>query len=305
MGFAWLFVPMIGGVMVGALISGRVAGRLTPRRTVGLGFRFLFAGAALNLAVALFVPPGVPWHVLPIFVYALGSAVVMPSITLLLLDLFPANRGLAASLQGFLQFSLSGVNAGTIAPWLSDSLDHARRRHAGLHRAVVAAVDRLPPPHPPHPMTKFLLAVVVGLATAIAAVPAGAQPGKPNTGLPVIKLTIEGHAIDAEVAATAERRYTGLMHRFSMPTDHGMLFVYAVPHPQSYWMRNTYIPLSIAFIDVAGRIINIEDMSPQDERSKWSAGPALYALEMKKGWFAQKGIRPGAKVEGLPGPSRE
>jgi DHA1 family bicyclomycin/chloramphenicol resistance-like MFS transporter len=122
MGFAWLFVPMIGGVMVGALISGRVAGRLTPRRTVGLGFRFLFAGAALNLVVALFVPPGVPWHVLPIFVYSLGSAVVMPSITLLLLDLFPANRGLASSLQGFLQFSLSGVNAGTIAPWLSSSL---------------------------------------------------------------------------------------------------------------------------------------------------------------------------------------
>ena len=115
----------------------------------------------------------------------------------------------------------------------------------------------------------------------------------------MIKLTIEGHAIDAEVAATDERRYTGLMHRFSMPPDHGMLFVYAVPHPQSYWMRNTYIPLSIAFIDVAGRIINIEDMSPQDERSTWSAGPALYALEMKKGWFAQKGIRPGAKVEGL------
>jgi len=122
MGFAWLFVPMIGGVMVGAVVSGRVAGRLAPRATVRLGYRFLFAGAALNLAVALLVPPGVPWHVMPVFVYALGSAVIMPSATLLLLDLFPSNRGLAASLQGFLHFSISAVNAGTIAPLLSGSL---------------------------------------------------------------------------------------------------------------------------------------------------------------------------------------
>jgi DHA1 family bicyclomycin/chloramphenicol resistance-like MFS transporter len=122
MGFAWLFVPMIGGVMLGATISGRVAGRLTPHETVRLGYRFLFAGAALNLVVALFVPPGVPWHVLPVFVYAIGSAVIMPSATLLLLDLFPANRGLAASLQGFLHFSISALNAGTIAPFLSHSL---------------------------------------------------------------------------------------------------------------------------------------------------------------------------------------
>lgn len=121
-GFAWLFVPMIGGVMLGAMVSGRVAGRLTPRATVRLGYRFLFAGAALNLAVALAVPPGVPWHVLPIAVYAMGSAIVMPSATLLLLDLFPANRGLAASLQGFLHFSLAAVNAGTIAPALFHAL---------------------------------------------------------------------------------------------------------------------------------------------------------------------------------------
>lgn len=154
-------------------------------------------------------------------------------------------------------------------------------------------------------MTKFLLAVVVGIATALPGDPASAQLGKPNTGLPVIKLTLEGHAIDAEVAATNERRTTGLMHRFSMPADHGMLFVFPAPRPQSFWMRNTFIPLSIAFIDTSGRIVNIEDMAPQDDRSTWSAGPALYALEMKKGWFAQKGIRPGAKVEGLPPAAKE
>jgi DHA1 family bicyclomycin/chloramphenicol resistance-like MFS transporter len=122
MGFAWLFVPMIAGVMIGAAISGRVAGRRTPQRTVALGYGFLFAGALINLAVALFVPPGVPWHVLPVLVYTIGSAIIMPSATLLLLDLFPANRGLAASLQGFLHFSISALNAGTIAPFLSHSL---------------------------------------------------------------------------------------------------------------------------------------------------------------------------------------
>ena len=100
-------------------------------------------------------------------------------------------------------------------------------------------------------------------------------------------------------------RQTGLMHRFSLPNDHGMLFVFAAPQPLSFWMRNTYIPLSIAFVDAQGRILNIEELAPQDERSKFSTGPALYAIEMRKGWFAQKGIRAGAKVEGLPAPARE
>jgi DHA1 family bicyclomycin/chloramphenicol resistance-like MFS transporter len=121
-GFAWLFVPMIGGIMVGAVISGRLAGRLSPWRTVRLGYAFAFAGVAANLAIVAFVPPGVPWHVLPIFVFSIGSAIVMPSVTLILLDLFPTMRGLTASLAGFIHFSLAGVNAGTIAPLLSRSL---------------------------------------------------------------------------------------------------------------------------------------------------------------------------------------
>jgi uncharacterized membrane protein (UPF0127 family) len=150
-----------------------------------------------------------------------------------------------------------------------------------------------------------LVALSVTLSLALAPWPAAAQPGKPNTGLPVIKLTIAGHKLDAEVANTNEQRQTGLMHRFSLPNDHGMLFVFDAPRPLSFWMRNTYIPLSIAFMDAEGRILNVEELAPQDERSKWSAGPALYALEMKKGWFAQKGIRAGARVEGLPPPARE
>ena len=121
-GFAWLFIPMISGIMVGALVSGRVAGRLSPAATVETGYAFAFAGMLLNLAIVAFVPPGVPWHVLPVFVFSIGSAIIMPSIMLMLLDLFPTMRGLASSLQGFVHFSLSAVNAGTIAPFLSHSL---------------------------------------------------------------------------------------------------------------------------------------------------------------------------------------
>jgi DHA1 family bicyclomycin/chloramphenicol resistance-like MFS transporter len=121
-GFAWLFIPMITGVMIGALISGRTAGMMTSRRTIGLGYVLMFIGVATDVGVAALVPPGVPWHVLPIMIYAMGSSVTMPSATLLLLDLFPTMRGLASSLQGFLQFVLAAVNAGTIAPMLAGSL---------------------------------------------------------------------------------------------------------------------------------------------------------------------------------------
>jgi DHA1 family bicyclomycin/chloramphenicol resistance-like MFS transporter len=121
-GFAWLFVPMIAGVMVGGLLSGRLAGRLTPRDTVALGYAFMLTGVVLNACIVAFVPPAVPWHVAPIMVYTLGSALLMPSVMLMLLDLFPAMRGLASSLQGFVQFAASGFVAGTVAPLLADSL---------------------------------------------------------------------------------------------------------------------------------------------------------------------------------------
>ena len=135
--------------------------------------------------------------------------------------------------------------------------------------------------------------------------PARAQVGKPNTGLATTKLTIGAATLTAEIADTAEHRAIGLMHRFSLAPDSGMLFVFDAPRPQSFWMRNTYVALSIAFIDEHGTILNIEDLVPKDERTKWSIGPALYALEMRRGWFAQKGIGPGARVQGLPGKAKE
>jgi DHA1 family bicyclomycin/chloramphenicol resistance-like MFS transporter len=122
LGFAWLFVPMIAGVMAGATISGRVAGRFASSRTVALAYASMFSGGLLEVVVALVVPPGVPWHVLPIALFTLGSSLAMPSLTLLLLDLFPTMRGLASSLQGFVQFAFAGIIAGTIAPLLAQTL---------------------------------------------------------------------------------------------------------------------------------------------------------------------------------------
>jgi len=120
--FAWLFVPMVLGIMTGASVSGRLAGRISPLRTIRLGYTLMFTGVAINLASCWSVPPGVPWSVLFIMVFTMGSSLVMPSATLILLDLFPAFRGMASSVQGFLQFTLSAVVAGTVAPFVAGSL---------------------------------------------------------------------------------------------------------------------------------------------------------------------------------------
>ena len=137
-GFAWLFMPMIGGVMIGALVSGRAAGKLSPARTIGVGYLLMFAGATIQMAVAWYVAPAVQWHVLPIMIYTMGSSIVMPSATLLLLDLFPTMRGMASSLQGFVHFVLAAVNAGTIAPFLAQSLKGLAAGMAGFTVLSVA-----------------------------------------------------------------------------------------------------------------------------------------------------------------------
>jgi uncharacterized protein len=145
-------------------------------------------------------------------------------------------------------------------------------------------------------MIRFLSHALLVL-TAMAAMPLAAQTVHE---LPAISLSIGKHKLVAEVAATPAERSTGLMHRFSLKPDHGMIFVFEQAEPQGFWMKNTFIPLSIAFIGSDGRIVNIDDMAPQDEHTHWSAGPAQYALEMRKGWFAERGIVTGDPVEGLP-----
>jgi len=116
--FLWLFGPSMTGLMSGAWISGQLAGKLSRPRTVAAGYAAMGCAAALNLALNLMLPPGLPWSVLPIFIYTLGMAIAMPTLTLIALDPFPAQRGLAASCQTFLQASFNAVVAGLIAPAL-------------------------------------------------------------------------------------------------------------------------------------------------------------------------------------------
>ena len=147
-------------------------------------------------------------------------------------------------------------------------------------------------------MIRSMLALLA--ATAFAAT-ASAPPTVVE--LPTVPLTINGSKLTAEVARTTEQVTTGLMYRFSLKPDHGMVFVFDRSEPRAFWMKNTYIPLSVAFIAADGRILNIDDMAPRDETSHWSAGPAMYVIEMRKGWFAERGIRAGDRVSGLPPPT--
>ncbi len=145
-----------------------------------------------------------------------------------------------------------------------------------------------------------VVAVVASLfVVTLLVVPPHAIAVEIPQSLPIATLTIGKHKAMAEVAITPEQRAVGLMHRFSLQPDHGMLFVFERAEAQAFWMRNTYVPLSIAFIAADGRIVNIDDMKPQTEDSHYSKGPVVYALEMRKGWFAERGIGPGATVEGI------
>ena len=117
--------------------------------------------------------------------------------------------------------------------------------------------------------------------------------------LPEITLSIGGHKITAEVATTDAERSQGLMHRRMLPENRGMLFVFPEVALHSMWMMNTYLPLSVAFLDASGVIINMDDMQPHTRDTHPTARPAKYALETNQGWFKKRGIRPGAKIEGL------
>ncbi|HSN41964.1 MAG TPA: multidrug effflux MFS transporter, partial [Burkholderiales bacterium] len=117
--FAWLFVPGIAGVMLGAFLSGRLAGRTSPRHTVKIGYIVMFCAAAFNLFYSGFFGPALPWTVLPVMCYTVGMSLAMPSVTLIALDLFPHNRGLASSLQGFGHSFLTAIVAGAVSPLLS------------------------------------------------------------------------------------------------------------------------------------------------------------------------------------------
>ncbi len=142
-------------------------------------------------------------------------------------------------------------------------------------------------------MNKFLGTLFFALL--LAAGPAVAA----DSALPEIALAINKHTLTAEVAANDNSRTSGLMHRRMLPENRGMLFVFPYTGPLSFWMMNTHVPLSIAFLDDAGVIINIADMKPLTTDPHPSTRPARYALEMNQGWFAKRGIKAGSKVDGI------
>ncbi len=142
---------------------------------------------------------------------------------------------------------------------------------------------------------RFLAALLL----CAAALGAFAEPK-----LPVIRLHVGPHPLQVEVAATEPERRTGLMNRDTLGGDEGMLFVFDDPGYYTFWMKNTRIPLSIAFVDSEGTILNILEMQPRTLDTHGAAGPALYAIEANKGWFAAHGIKAGDKVRGLPKPAR-
>jgi uncharacterized membrane protein (UPF0127 family) len=106
------------------------------------------------------------------------------------------------------------------------------------------------------------------------------------------------HLIDAQLAVTQEQRMVGLMYRKEMPAQEGMMFVFDQPSQQCFWMKNTLLPLSAAFIAEDGTIVNIADMKPQSTQSHCSAKPVRFVLEMNQGWFTKRGIKPGFKISG-------
>lgn len=141
---------------------------------------------------------------------------------------------------------------------------------------------------------RHLFLPLVMLTAAMAA-----QPVLAEAPMPLTELTIGMYRIEAEVAANDPDRMRGLMQRKAMPVNHGMLFVFAESQRYCMWMKNTLLPLSVAFLDDDGRILNIADMKPQTEDNHCAAKPARYALEMNHGWFRQKGMGAGTQINGV------
>lgn len=142
-------------------------------------------------------------------------------------------------------------------------------------------------------LTYALLSLLIATAPSLAQTQA--QPTLPTT-----RLTASIHVITAEMAATPQARSTGMMFRERIEPNHGMLFVFENSERHCFWMRNTLLPLSIAFIADDGTIVNIEEMKSRDESATCPKKEIRYALEMEKGWFAKRGILAGSRIGGLP-----
>jgi hypothetical protein len=137
-------------------------------------------------------------------------------------------------------------------------------------------------------------------ASAKAPANASAPAPAPQMNLPRTHLTSGMYRIEVQLAVTDTARQVGLMHRTNMPDNEGMLFVFEQPNTQCFWMRNTLIALTAAFLDDNGTVVNLADMKPQTEDNHCSAKPVRYVLEMNKGWFDKRRIQAGSVIKGLP-----
>ena len=145
---------------------------------------------------------------------------------------------------------------------------------------------------------KHIAIGLLGLVTVLSSTTQAQNASQMD--LPRIKLSAGMHLIDAQVAASPEQLSTGLMHRKDMPQSEGMLFVFEQAAKQCFWMKNTLLPLTAAFIADDGTIVNLADMKPQTADSHCSGQPVRYVLEMNQGWFGKKGIKAGFKLGGKP-----
>ena len=145
-------------------------------------------------------------------------------------------------------------------------------------------------------------AALIGLCTLLTGASVAQTRAQPP--LPTVKLTAGIHVITAEAATTFQTRMVGLMFRERLAPNHGMLFVFEDKAQQCFWMRNTPLPLTIAFIDDDGSIVQLADMKPFATADHCSQKPVRYALEMEQGWFTKRGLAPGARIKGLPATSR-
>lgn len=143
------------------------------------------------------------------------------------------------------------------------------------------------------PLRSLAAAAALLAATTLVA-------AQPQLDLPRVPITAGMYRIDAQVASTPQQRQTGLMFRENLPQQEGMLFVFEEPAVQCFWMKNTLVPLTAAFVADDGRIVNLADMQPQTTDSHCSEAPVRYVLEMNQGWFARKGLRKGTKLSGTP-----
>ncbi len=159
---------------------------------------------------------------------------------------------------------------------------------AHMHLKIKSMTTRLNSP-------VFRILTLVGLSLSSA----WAQEG-PQLNLTRIKISAGMHQIDTQLAMNPEERQIGLMNRRSMPSHEGMLFVFDEAGVQCFWMKNTLLPLTAAFVAEDGTIVNLEDMKPQTLESHCSKKPVRYVLEMNQGWFAKRGIKAGFKLSGAP-----